>query len=165
MRYALVLLVALTAHAAADDLILLELSSGQTIAVRMADGEVTVIGIFETVTVIEATPVNPTPNPQVTRVTYVYEKDQGGVPPGVASGLTKLNVDPDFSGVSSEFEEDTVTGDGEVPAQYVTALTEARKAGLPCLVVERGDKVEVVKAPNTEQDVLDAVKENPDAAD
>jgi len=161
MRYALALLVACVAtQGAADDLILVELSGGQTIAVRMSEGSVEVLGVFETITVIKATPVNPPVNPpKVTRATYVYEKDSNPVPPEVAAELQRLNADADSSVVATEFEEDTKNGLGETPTQYVQALKAAKAEGLPCLVIEQADgTIKVVSDPRTKADVLEALE-------
>jgi hypothetical protein len=108
------------------------------------------------------TPPDPGPDPppatKVTAVTYVHEKDQNHVPRGVASALQSLNA-AGSCGVCSEFEEDTLTGTGQVPAQYRVALEAARKAGLPALVVQAGDQVlRVVRDPQTESDVQEAVQ-------
>jgi hypothetical protein len=98
-------------------------------------------------------PVEPALKP--TTATYVYEKDNGTVPSSVAAGLDKLNRQ---GLLATAFEEDTTDGNGQVPAQYVTAKVEATKAGLPALVVQAGDKVtRVVKAPTSEQQVLEAI--------
>lgn len=95
------------------------------------------------------------PTPKASSVVYVYEKDNGTVPSAVAVALDRLNR----QGVlATAFEEDTTDGNGQVPAQYVTAKAEATKAGLPALVVQAGDKVtRVVKAPTSEQQVLEAI--------
>ena len=99
--------------------------------------------------------VQPQPTLKPTTATYVYEKDHGTPPSPVAAGLDKLNR----QGIlATAFEEDTKDGNGNTPSQYVIALTEATKAGLPALVVQAGDKVmRVVKAPASEQQVLEAI--------
>jgi hypothetical protein len=92
---------------------------------------------------------------KVLRVTYVWEKDKGGVPPGVRAALDKLNRQ---GIVATEFEEDTKNGAVAVPAQYKLALAEAQKLGIPALVVEgEGNKVRTVKV-TTEAEVLEAAK-------
>lgn len=93
---------------------------------------------------------------QPTAVTYVYEKDAGGIPSGVASGISKLNA----QGIlATTFEEDTTDGSGETPEQYKAAKEAATKAGLPALVVQAGNvATKVVKGPTTEQHVLEAAK-------
>jgi hypothetical protein len=94
---------------------------------------------------------------KVTAVTYVYEKDAGGVPSGVAGALNQLNRrEPTI--LATTFEEDTKDATGETPHQYKPALIAAQAAGLPALVVQAGDKVlKVVKAPKTDTEVLEAV--------
>lgn len=93
---------------------------------------------------------------QVTAATYVYEKDNGGVPSAVHAALAELNS----KGLrATTFEEDTTDGSGEVPSQYRVALAAAREAGLPALVVLAGDKVlRTVKAPKTFEQVTEAAK-------
>lgn len=103
-------------------------------------------------------PPGPPEETKVTQVTYVYEKDETAVPREVAKALGDINAK--YLGVvASEFEDDTTAGGGAVPAQYRVALAEARKAGLPALVVQAGGKVlRVVKAPTTEAQVTEALK-------
>lgn len=110
---------------------------------------------------VAAPPKNPPGPPEetkVTQVTYVYEKDETAVPREVAKALGDINAK--YLGVvASEFEDDTTAGGGAVPAQYRVALAEARKAGLPALVVQAGAKVvKVVKAPTTETQVTEALR-------
>lgn len=101
--------------------------------------------------------VDPTTKP--TAVTYVYEKDQGGVPGHVSTALNKINRDSGFKIVASIFEDDNTTGKSTVPAQYKAAYDAAKKEGLPVIVVTAGDKVlRTVKAPKTEQEILEAAK-------
>lgn len=103
-------------------------------------------------------PPGPPEETKVTQVTYVYEKDETAVPREVAKALGDINAK--YLGVvASEFEDDTTAGGGSVPAQYRVALAEARKAGLPALVVQAGGKVlRVVKAPTTEAQVTEALR-------
>lgn len=93
---------------------------------------------------------------KATAATYVFEKDDGGVPAPVTAALSKLNS----SGIrATPFEEDTTDGSGEVPDQYKVPLKAAQEAGLPALVVTAGARVlRVVKEPKTEAEVLEAVK-------
>lgn len=98
----------------------------------------------------------PIPGQQVTAVTYVYEKDQTAPPAAVQAGLAKLNK---RGIVASMFEEDVTDNEGNVPEQYVVPLKAAQEAGLPALVATAGDSVvEVVKAPVTEEQVLEAAE-------
>lgn len=127
------------------------------------DREVTVI--------IGAPPPEPPPGPnppgppsppvvdpalKPTAAVYVYEKDSGGVPSPVMTGLNRLNREKKL--LSTAFEEDSPNGSGEVPKQYKAAVAAARESGLPALVVTAGDKVlKVIKAPKTEAAVMEAV--------
>jgi hypothetical protein len=99
---------------------------------------------------------NVIPSIKADRVVYVYEKDSGGIPSGVAAGLSKLNA---AGIVATAFEEDTTDGSGETPEQYKLAKEAATKAGLPALVVQAGGTVlRVVKGPTTEQHVTEAAQ-------
>jgi len=168
MRWFLAIILTLVCSvASADDLMIYRLPGGLTIAVKTGGGKLEVVGVlgtFDSVTVIEST--NPTVPPPVTtkptRAVYVYEKDQGAVPPQVAGALNAINKQALETGsgfVADEFEEDTVDGTGQVPDQFKVAREEALKVGLPCLVVLAGDKVvRVVKSPKTAREVEEAVK-------
>ena len=95
------------------------------------------------------------PNTKPTAATYVYEKDQGGVPSAVMSGLNRLNREKKI--LATVFERDSTDGAGSVPEQYKVALAEANKAGLPALIVTNGATVlKVVKAPKTEAEIVEA---------
>ena len=95
------------------------------------------------------------PNTKVTAATYVYEKDQGGVPSAVMSGLNRLNREKKI--LATVFERDSTDG-SETPEQYKVPLAEANKAGLPALVLTNGATVlKVIKAPKTEAEIMDAV--------
>jgi len=96
------------------------------------------------------------PTNNVTAVVYVFEKDDTAVPGAVSFALDKINRD----GIEATiFEDDIVDGTGETPEQYKIALAAAREAGMPVLVVLAGDKVvRVVKAPTTEQAVMEAIR-------
>jgi hypothetical protein len=103
-------------------------------------------------------PVVPWPVAQkATAVTYVYEKDSGGVPSAVGGALNQLNRrEPPI--LATTFEEDTKDATGDTPHQYKPALIAAQAAGLPVLVVQAGDKVlKVIKDPKAEAEVLEAV--------
>lgn len=103
-------------------------------------------------------PSDPPSSPgKISRVTYVYEKDQNFPPKPVASALQRLNATTGI--LASEFEEDSTSGVQAVPAQYRAAVEAARKAGLPALVVEGdGAVIRVVKSPQTEADVMGAIQ-------
>jgi len=101
-------------------------------------------------------PVDPPPSISPTACVYVYEKDQTAIPRAVQAALQRLNAN---GLTATDMEVDTTDGDGDVPEQYRAAVAEARKAGLPCLVVLAGTRVvRVVKSPTTEQHVTEAVK-------
>jgi hypothetical protein len=104
-------------------------------------------------------PDKPAPDPttKATAVVYVYEKDDGGVPSAVLAGLNRVNREQKIR--ATLFEDDSVDGTGDVPEQYKTPLAEARKVGLPALVVMAGESVLlVVKAPTTEAAVVEAAR-------
>lgn len=105
-------------------------------------------------------PQTPTdPNRKVSQVTYVFEKDTTSVPRPVSLALRRINAESSGFVVATEFEEDTLNALGQVPEQYKIALAEARKAGLPALVVQSGATVlRVLKAPTTEEQVIEASK-------
>lgn len=95
--------------------------------------------------------------PKATAATFIYEKDLHVVPGPVFAALNKLNREQNI--VATVYEEDTKDGTGDVPEQYKSALEEARKAGLPALVVMAGTKVvKIVVNPKTEAEVLDAIR-------
>jgi hypothetical protein len=99
------------------------------------------------------------PNTKVTAVTYVFEKDQGGVPNYVSTALNKINRESKFAIVASIFEDDSKNGNIEVPAQYKAAYEAAQKEGLPAVVVTAGSKVlRSIKAPKTEAEIVEAAK-------
>lgn len=101
--------------------------------------------------------VTPDPTTRPVRATYVFEQRSGRVPPEVASAISKLNVPGGL--VASLFDQNTISGKGQVPVQYAVALAEAQKAGLPCLVVEYSSgPPKVVKAPTTAAQVMEAVR-------
>lgn len=101
------------------------------------------------------------PGPGVARskpaaAVYVYEKDAGGVPPGVSVGLDKLNA---AGIVATAIDDDVVNADGQIPKQYEKAIPAAREAGLPCLVMLGASGVlNVMPDPKTESDVLEAAR-------
>jgi hypothetical protein len=93
---------------------------------------------------------------KVDAVTYVYEKDNGSVPPPVLAALNTLN---ERGIMATVFEEDTTDSDGQVPEQYREVLPAAREAGLPALVASGGGKVvRTIKAPTTTEQVLEAAR-------
>lgn len=100
-------------------------------------------------------PVEPAPS-TITAVVYVYEKDDGTPPPGVLSGLNRLNREQKI--LATAIDDDVTNGDGDTPEQYKIPVESARSKGLPALVVMRGTKPEVWHDVNTEPDVLGAIK-------
>lgn len=101
-------------------------------------------------------PVDPAPS-KVDRVTFVYEKSKHPIPLEVAAALSKLNTEAGI--LATSFEQDSVDGDGDTPDQYKIALEAAKKAGLPCLVVQSGSTVYKIKqSPKTAADVTEAIK-------
>jgi hypothetical protein len=105
------------------------------------------------------TPTTPTVDPttKATAATYVYEKDTTAIPAAVMAGLNRLNREKKI--IATVFEQDTTDGTDQVPEQYKAAVAEAKKAGLPCLVVMAGANVlAIVKAPTTVEQVWEAVK-------
>lgn len=101
---------------------------------------------------------NPTvfvPSTKPDTAVYIYEKDSGGIPSGVAVGIDKLNRQ---GLLATNFEDDTTDGDGDVPDQYKVPLAAAREAGLPALVVMGGGEVLRVVKVTGEADTLEAVR-------
>ncbi len=97
------------------------------------------------------------PAKKVTKVTYVWEKDNTAIPRPVAAALNQLNV---LGILATDIEADVTDGDGQVPDQYKVAIEAAKKEGLPCLVVQAGDElVRVVKDPKTLEAVMEAAKQ------
>ena len=91
-----------------------------------------------------------------TAAVYVYEKDDGAVPPFVTVAINKLNRERRV--VATLLEADTTDGTGDVPDQYQAALDAARKAGLPAVVALAGRQViRVTPRPGSEAAVMEAV--------
>jgi hypothetical protein len=108
-------------------------------------------------------PVDPAkpqpPNQKITRVTWVWEKDDGPIPRYVATALQKLS-DPagGYSVVATDFEDDTTDGDGQVPDQYKLALETSKTTGVPVLVLQSDGIVVKTMKPKTEAEILEAVR-------
>jgi hypothetical protein len=120
----------------------------------------TVIGIVGIVYILLNNGVGlPGTTGQIAQVVYVYEKDSNPVPRPVAGALMAINADEESEIEATEFEEDTVDGDGDVPEQYEAALKAARESGLPALVVLDADGriIRVVSSPTTEEQVMEAI--------
>lgn len=94
----------------------------------------------------------------ITAATYVYEKDQsGGVPPGVQYALREINQAGKIAAASVDVDVKDSTG--STPPQYKIAVSAAKEAGLPALIVQAGEKVvETVAAPETAEQVMEAVQ-------
>lgn len=104
--------------------------------------------------IVQPPVIPPTTEPMA--VTYVYEKDDGPIPPAVLSGLNRLNREKKI--VATLFEDDSTDGDDDVPDQYKTALRAAKELGLPALIVTAGDRVLwQLKSPQTEEQVIRSV--------
>lgn len=91
---------------------------------------------------------------KATAAVYVYEKDSGGVPPGITRAIGKLN-DRDIT--AATHEDDGTNAAGSIPAQYKLAVPAARAAGLPAFVSLAGDKPLRTISKPTEAQVLEAV--------
>lgn len=101
--------------------------------------------------------VTPDPTKRPIRVTFVFEKSKHPVPSGVAAAISRLNTEHKI--LATVFDQDNVTKTGQVPTQYAVALEAAKKAGLPCLVVEYTSGLpKVVADPKTDAQVLEAVR-------
>lgn len=104
-------------------------------------------------------PIEPpdTPPQTPTAATYIYEKDDGGIPSPVLTAIDKINREKKI--VADFFEDDTVDGTGQTPQRYKSALAAARASGLPALVVTIGPgQFRIVKDPRTEAAVFEAIK-------
>lgn len=162
IKYLILLLTLFCASASAQTLTLLETPDGKLIGVvKLPDGQSHFLPPTS-ITFIRVPKPDPTPDPvttKVDRVTYVYEKDQGAVFPNARVALIKLNADKKVT--ATEFEDDTVDGDRQVPDQYKIALAKARDVGLPCLVVQSGSnvvKTMKVTAATTTNEILEVAK-------
>lgn len=105
--------------------------------------------------------VHPADPSAITAVVYVYEKDDGTTPPGVLSGLNRLNRERKIP--ATNVDDDVTNGDGEVPEQYKIPIAETRAKSpadklKPALVVMRGGKADVWHDVTTELDVMEAAK-------
>lgn len=101
--------------------------------------------------------VNPAPTVKATAATFIYEKDDHAVPDPVHFALQQLNAKHGI--IATAIDQNVVDGTGDTPEQYKVPLAEAKKVGLPTLVVMAGaEVVKVVKNPTTEAAVLEAIQ-------
>jgi len=92
---------------------------------------------------------------KITAVTYVHD-EKAVIPAGVSAALNELNAQ---GIVATAYPDDATDGDDQVPDQYKLTLPAAKATGIPCLVVQAGDKVlRTVKGPTTKEQVLEAIK-------
>lgn len=103
-------------------------------------------------------PVNPPdPTKKVDRATYVFEKSKHAIPSAVKLAMSRLNVEQKI--LATFVDQDDINRTGQIPTQYTVAIAEAKKVGLPCLVIQSGaDVLRTVKDPKTEAQVLEATK-------
>ena len=101
------------------------------------------------------TPTDPTlppsPTTKVTRVVYLYEKDNNPIPRQVEAALQKLNETGGV--VANALEIDAASNS----SQYKKAV-EAGKDKLPCVVFENSDGVVKVISNPTPDDIAGALK-------
>lgn len=101
-------------------------------------------------------PSVPEPKPENVSATYVYEKDNTALRAQVTAGLNRLNREHKVR--ATAIDDDVLDGAGQVPEQYKVAISAAREAGLPSLIVTAGNKVLAVrKDPQTIEEILGAV--------
>lgn len=90
---------------------------------------------------------------KATSAVYVYEKNDGPVPPAVTAAIDKINREKKV--LASLFEDDTTDGSGDVPDQYKPALEAAKKASIPAFVVLSGTTaVAVVASPKSIEEMM-----------
>lgn len=117
------------------------------------------LGLVFLVSRNQPTPPAPPTTDQIVRLTYVYEKDQGSIPPAISAGLSAVSLSRE-SVVASAYEDDSTNGLDRVPKQYERAAEASREYGTPCLVAESVERVVRVKLkPTTEQHVMEALGE------
>jgi hypothetical protein len=115
-----------------------------------------------TVPTVPTVPADPVVSPpdttlKTTQVVYVYEKDDGPVPSEVAAALGELNL---IDGMRANLiEQDVKNGKVSAPDQFKIPFDEAKKLGLPSLIVMADSTIKNrLKAPTTKQQVIDAAK-------
>ena len=99
-------------------------------------------------------PVAPTTKP--TAAYYIFEKDDGAVPPAVQTGLDRLLREKKIDARS--IEQHVTDGTDRTPDAFKAPIAAAKQAGLPALVVMAGDEIlSVTKSPTTEEAILKEV--------
>lgn len=86
----------------------------------------------------------------VTRITYVYEKDKGPVPPFIRYILKEINNS--YQNIeANEFEKDEILGStGRTPPEFSKALEASEENGLNLLVFQSEE--EIIKLIKVEAD-------------
>jgi len=100
-------------------------------------------------------PDDPDPE-QIDQAIYLYEKDDGPIPPGVMAALSKANEESEGEIIAVPFEEDQRDGDGDVPERYAVAYKAGMQFKRPCLVLVSGKATKVVTV-ETYDDVMRAI--------
>ena len=96
------------------------------------------------------------PSTKPTAAYYIFEKDDGAVPPAVQTGLDRLLREKKVDARSVELP--FIDGTGRTPAVFESPIAAAKQAGLPALVVMAGTEiVSVVLNPTTEEAILKEV--------
>lgn len=98
--------------------------------------------------------VAPTTKP--TAAYYIFEKDDGAVPPAVQTGLDRLLREKKIDARS--IEQHVTDGTDRTPEAFKAPIAAAKQAGLPALVVLAGSEIlSVTKSPTTEDAILKEV--------
>jgi len=108
-------------------------------------------------------PVGPDAPPVVDPATkptaayYIFEKDDGPVPPPVQTGLDRLLREKKIDARS--IEQHVTDGTDRTPEAFKAPIEAAKRAGLPALVVLAGSEIlSVTKSPTTEEAILKEVR-------
>jgi hypothetical protein len=119
-----------------------------------------ILGLVFLLPRIAPTPIDQPTTETITRLTYVYEIRDGGVPPALLAALSAAELSRDSVRVSV-FEEDSTDGAGQVPEQFQRAKAAADEYGKPCLVAESAARVvRVRRNPTGPEDVRYALEGN-----
>jgi hypothetical protein len=95
--------------------------------------------------------VDPATKP--TAAYYVFEKDDGAVPPAVQTGLDRLLREKKID--ARPIEQDVTDGTDRTPEAFKAPIAAAKQAGLPAFVVMAGSEIlSVTKNPTTEEAIL-----------